>query len=101
MLIFIANIAVFRIAGAIWFLIKILIELLSIFVIVYKSEVDIRVLIDIIFLSCLQSFDLLVNVLRFKLDWIKLLIKNLAFYFNWLIYKSLAINNYFVFGTQV
>ena len=55
-------------AGAIWFLIKILIEFLTNFVIVYKGEVNAGISINMIFLGHLQGFDLLVGALCFKLD---------------------------------
>ena len=47
----ITDIAVFGMARAIWFLIRVSTKLLSIFVIVCKGEMDDRVSINIIFLA--------------------------------------------------
>lgn len=55
-------------AKAIWFFIKISIELLFIFVIIYKGEINNKISINIIFLYGSQSFGLLLDVLHFKLD---------------------------------
>ena len=88
-------------AKAIWFLIIVSIKLLSISVIVCKSEMDTKILMDLIFLGYPQGFGLLVNALHFKLDSIRWSIKNLAPCFDLLIYGLLIINNYLVFGVQV
>ena len=55
-------------AEAVWFLIKVSTELLSISMIVYKGEMNAGVLIGMIFLGCPQGFGLLVGALHFKLD---------------------------------
>lgn len=57
-----------KMARAIWFFIKILKKLLSIMVIVCKDEVDVRILINMIFLNYSQYFYLLMGVYYFGLD---------------------------------
>ena len=60
---------------------------------VYKGEVDVTVLIGMIFLGRPRGFGFLVGALRFKLDCIRWSIRSLAPYFDLLIYRSLAINS--------
>ena len=68
LLIFILNVLLFEIAEAILFFIKVSIKLLSLFMIIWKSEINAKILIYIIYLNYFQDFDSLINTLYLKLD---------------------------------
>ena len=88
-------------AGAILFFRKVSSELLSVSVIVCKSEINTEVSIFMIFLGYSRGFGLLVDALRSKLGWIRWSIKNLVLCFNSLIYELMAIDNCFIFDVQI
>lgn len=97
----IIKIIISKMVRAVWFLINVLIDLLFIFVIIYQNQVVVGVLTDINLLSCLQSIDLLVDILYFKLIEIRWLSKIIAFCFDLFIYRVLIMNKYLVFNAKV
>lgn len=97
----IIKIIISKMVRAVWFLINVLIDLLFIFGIIYQNQVVVGVLTDINLLSCLQSIDLLVDILYFKLIEIRWLSKIIAFCFDLFIYRVLIMNKYLVFNAKV